>query len=231
MSSKKTAIIPDYINHRKRLKERFQFNGLKASKDYEVLELILTFSIPQKDVKPLAKSLIKKFKTFQGVLDAPIKEIKKIEGIGQHSAILIKLIRESSEHYLKEKTLKTDVISSPAALLKYLKSSMASLKDEHFRVLFLNSKNEIIKDEIVQTGTVDETPVYPRKILSKALEANAVSLIFAHNHPSGYPAPSHHDRKLTNTLIDAAQTFSIKIHDHIIIGKNGYFSFKEEGLI
>lgn len=231
MSLKKTPATPDYINHRKRLKERFDSSGLNGSKDYEVLELILTFSIPQKDVKPLAKALIKKFKTFQGVLDAPVNEIEKVNGIGHHSAILIKLIRESSNHYLNQRTLKTDVISSPSALLKYLKSSMACLKDEHFRVIFLNSKNEIIKDEIVQTGTVDETPVYPRKILSKALESNAVSLIFAHNHPSGYPAPSHHDRKLTNTLIEAAQTFNIKIHDHIIIGKNGYFSFKEEGLI
>jgi DNA repair protein RadC len=231
MRTKKDQLTPDYIEHRKRLKERFIVNGLNASKDYEILELILTFSIAQKDVKPLAKELIKKFKNFRGVVDAPIKEIEKVNGIGQHSAILIKLIKEASNHYLKEKTLETDVISSPAALLKYLKSTMSSLKDEHFRVLFLNSKNEIIKDETVQKGTVDETPVYPRKILTKALEVNAVSLIFAHNHPSGYPSPSHHDRKLTNTLIEAAQTFSIKIHDHIIIGKNGYFSFKEEGLI
>ena len=222
---------PGYIKHRARLKERFMLNGIKGSKDYEVLELILGFSIARKDVKLLAKNLIKKFKTLQGVLDAPINEIKEVNGIGEHSAILIKLIKESSDHYLKQKTIQTDVISSPSALLKYLKSSMAYLKNEHFRVLYLNSKNEIINDETVQEGTVDETPVYPRKILAKALEANAVSLIFVHNHPSGHPAPSHHDRKLTNTLIDASQTFGIKVHDHIIIGKTGYFSFKEEGLI
>ena len=125
MNSKKSHEKPDYINHRKRLKERFETNGLNANKDYEVLELILTYSIRQKDVKPLAKALIKKFKTFQNVLDAPLREIKEIKGIGHHSAILIKLVRESSDYYLRQKTLKTDIISSPAALLKYLRSSMA----------------------------------------------------------------------------------------------------------
>lgn len=231
MTLKKSLDAPDHLNHRKRLKERFAANGIRAAKDYEVIELILCFAIARKDVKPLAKDLIRKFKTFQGVLDAPLNELKSVQGVGDHAATLFKLIKECASLYLREITLKTDVISSPSALLHYLRSSMSGLKDEHFKVLFLNSKNEIIADETVQEGTVDETPVYPRKILAKALEVNAVSLIFVHNHPSGHPAPSHHDRKLTGTLIEAAQTFGIRVHDHIIIGKNGYFSFKEEHLI
>lgn len=231
MTTKKSHQAPDYVNHRKRLKERFARNGITANQDYEVLELILCFAIARKDVKPLAKALIRKFKTVQGVLDAPLDDLKTVNGIGDHCATLFKLIKASATLYLKQKTLETDIISSPSALLNYLRASMSGLKDEHFKVLYLNSKNEIIADETVQEGTVDETPVYPRKILARALEVNAVSLICVHNHPSGHPAPSHHDRKLTTTLVDAAQTFGIRIHDHIIIGKNGYFSFKEEHLI
>ncbi len=222
---------PHYIDHRKRIKDRFLNIGLQSFRDYEVLELLLTFAIHQKDVKPVAKRLIDSFSTFQAVLEAPIDAIMNVDGIGQHSALLLKLTRECSDYYLKEKIKKKDVLSSPDALYEYCRSSMAYLGDEQFRVMFLNSKNELIHEQIVQEGTVDQTAVYPRKIIELALQQKAVSLIFFHNHPSGNPAPSDYDRKLTEALVKAAKALDIRVHDHVIIGKAGYYSFKEEGLM
>lgn len=223
--------VPHYAEHRKRIKKRFQENGLHVFHDYEVLEFILTYAIKQKDVKPEAKALLARFKTFQGVLDAPADELAKIAGVGEHSALLLKLIKDCSDYYLREKIRKKDVVSSPQDLINYCRSSMAHQGDEQFRVIYLNAKNEIIHNEIIQEGTVDQTAVYPRKIMEHALKEKALALIFVHNHPSGNPAPSTQDRELTSTLLKAAEPFAIAVHDHIIIGKNGYFSFREEGII
>lgn len=223
--------LPLYIDHRKRIKKRYLEAGLTSFHDYEVLELLLTFAINQKDVKPMAKELLARFKSVRGILDAPVEELKTIAGMGEHSAILIKLIRDFSDYYLREKACGRDVISSPADLLNYCRSSMACLKDEHFKVFHLNAKNEIIHDETLQEGTVDQTAVYPRKIIERALKHKAVALIFVHNHPSGSPQPSSHDKNLTRSLMKAAATMDIKVHDHLIIARDGYFSFNEEGLI
>jgi DNA repair protein RadC len=222
---------PHYLGHRKRIRERFFKTGLASFQDYEVLELLLTFAIKHKDLKPLAKDLISRFQTFQGVLDAPLNELKTVTGIGEHCAILIKLVKESSDFYLREKIYRKDIISSPEALLKYCKSSMSGLENEQFRVIYLNTKNEVIADEMLQEGTIDQSAVYPRKIIECALKKRASALIFVHNHPSGSPEPSTHDKNLTDMLIQVSDTMGIKVHDHIVIGKQGYFSFREEGCI
>lgn len=230
MSSNKKP-KPHYLGHRRRIKDRFLKDGLQPFQDYEALELLLTYAIHQKDLKPIAKNLIARFETFQGVLEAPIEELVKVDGVGEHSALLLKLTRACSDFYLKGKARKKDIISSPKDLLNYCRSSMAYLGDEQFKVIYLNSKNEIINEVVAQEGTVDQTAVYPRKIIERALKEKAVALIFVHNHPSGNPTPSAHDKNLTKTLMKAADPLGIKVHDHIIIGKNGYFSFKEEELI
>jgi len=222
---------PHNLGHRKRLKNRFLNDGLQTFNDYEVIELLLTYAIHQKDVKPIAKELLSCFKTFQAVLEAPAEDLTKVSGIGEHCAILLKLTRACSDFYLREKLKKKDIISSPNDLLNYCRSSMAWLGDEQFRVIHLNSKNEILHEETVQEGTVDQTAVYPRKIMERALKQKAVSLIFVHNHPSGSPVPSVHDKTLTQALIKAAKTLNINVHDHIIIAKSGYYSFREEGII
>jgi DNA repair protein RadC len=222
---------PHYHGHRKRIRERFLKTGLASFHDYEVLELLLTFAIAQKDVKVLAKQLISRFQTFQGVLDAPLNELKTVVGIGEHCALLIKLIKECSDFYLRAKIYHKDIISSPEALLNYCKSAMAGLGDEQFRVIYLNTKNEIIADEPLQEGTVDQSAVYPRKIIEHALKHGASALIFVHNHPSGSPEPSVHDKNLTDLLKQISENIGIKVHDHLIIGKQGYFSFREEGCI
>ncbi len=168
---------------------------------------------------------------FRHVLEAPVEQLTQVNGMGEHAALLIKLFRECGQYYLRETLGKRDIVSSPADLVAYCKSAMAHLGDEQFRVVYLNAKNEIIKDEVVQEGTVDQTAVYPRKIIERALNENAVALILVHNHPSGNPEPSVHDRNLTSSIVSAAATFDIKVHDHIVIGRNGYRSFREEGML
>ena len=223
--------VPHYIGHKKRLKERFLSAGPDALADYELLELLLSLAISRRDVKPLAKVLLKKFGSFAGVLDAETKQLLMIDGIGKSSVAAIKLVKESSVKYLKQKTIKRSVISSPEALINYCKAAMTGLRDEEFRVIFLNSKNEIIDDEVLYRGTVDQTAVYPRKILERALHHNAASVIFVHNHPSGHPAPSSADKDLTKILKEAVGTVQIKVHDHMIIGREDHFSFAEAGLL
>jgi DNA repair protein RadC len=222
---------PTYKEHRKRIKERFRTQGLEPFREYEALELMLTYAIAQKDVKPLAKDLLKRFGSFQAVLEAPLEKLTQVDGIGEHAALLIKLFRDCAQYYLRLTILKRDIISSPADLVTYCKAAMAHLGDEQFRVVYLNAKNEILQDEIVQEGTVDQTAVYPRKIIEQALQKKAVALILVHNHPSGNPDPSAQDRQLTESIIAAAKTFDIRVHDHIIIGRSGYRSFREEGLL
>ena len=221
---------PHYLGHRRRIKNRFISSSLDAFSDYEVLELLLTFAIMQKDVKPIAKDMVHRFSSFQGVLDAPVSELIKIKGISEHAALLIKLVKACSDYYLRKKIIsRKDIIASPDDLFAYCTSSMAALDNEQFRVIHLNSKNEVIYDEIIQEGTVDQTVVYPRKIMERALEKKSVALILVHNHPSGDPAPSRHDMHLTRSLAQPAGVFNISIHDHIIIGSHGHYSFREHG--
>lgn len=215
--------------HRARMREKFKRSGLAGFHDYEVLELILTWCIARKDVKPAAKKLLQRFGTFQCVLDASIEDLRMVDGIGEHSAILLKLVRACSDHYLAAAAARNDIIASPQKLISYLRSSMSSLRDEQFRAVYLNAKNELLHDEILHEGTVDQTAVYPRKIVERALAAGAVSIILVHNHPSGDPCPSRHDMRLTETLVQATKLLSIRVHDHIIIGRNGYYSFAENG--
>lgn len=218
-----------YLDHRKRIKERYLNSSITAFHEYEILELILTFAMHRKDVKPIAKELISRFKTLQHVLDARINELQSIRGIGEHAAILIKLIRDCSDIYLRQKIVNKDILSSPADLLNYCKSAMAHCTHEQFRVIYLNTKNMVICDEILQDGTVDQTVIYPRNLIEHALRHHATGLIFVHNHPSGDPLPSQHDKDLTRTLLRAVEPFSMIVHDHIIIGRYGYYSFKEKG--
>jgi DNA repair protein RadC len=220
-----------YKQHRKRIKERFRTQGLEPFRDYEALELLLTYAIAQKDVKPHAKALIARFGSFQAVLEASVEDMQHVDGIGEHAALLLKLFRDCAQYYLRRTIDRRETVSSPAELVAYCKAAMAHLAHEQFRVVYLNAKNEILADEIVQQGTVDQTAVYPRKIIERALQQNAVAMILVHNHPSGNPDPSVQDRQLTESIIAAAKTFDIRVHDHIVIGRSSYRSFREEGLL
>lgn len=226
-----TKEVPHYIGHKKRLKEKFLKSGLEAMADYEAIELILSLAITRKDVKPLAKILLNKFGSFSSVLDADPQLLKEVKGMGANAISALKLVKESSTKYLREKSRTSCVISSPEALINYCKAAMAGLRDEEFRTIFLNSKNEVIADEVICRGTVDQTAVYPRKVAERAIHYNASSLIFVHNHPSGHPSPSGADRELTRMLKEALSSLHIRVHDHMIIGKSTHYSFAEEGVL
>jgi len=217
--------------HRKRLREKFIKSGLKGFHDYEIIELLLSLGTPRRDCKAQAREAIKKFKTLRGVLEAPPEELQKISGIGAHSAFGIKLIQEVAREFLKEKIIEEPIYRSAQEVFEYLYHSMRDLKKEVFKVIYLNSQNQIIETEDLFEGTVNSSVVSPREVIEGAIKNYAALLIFAHNHPSGNPAPSRSDKELTRDLVYAGGVMQIKVLDHIIIGNNRYFSFASEGLI
>ena len=231
-SGRKQIIKPDYLNHRQRIREKYLKSGLDNWHDYEILELILTYAIPRKDTKPVAKALLRKFKSIRGVFDAEMEELNKVSGIGANAAILINLFKEVVSLYLLEDLLEQKyVISSPKAVYNYLQASLRGSKDEIFKVIFLNTANRPVKAETIHVGTVNKAVVYPRKVVEHALKNKATSVILAHNHPGGSLTPSEDDKNITQTLIKALGTVDVNVLDHIIIGLEGYFSFKEHRLI
>jgi DNA repair protein RadC len=225
------ADTPDHLGHRERLKDRFERAGIAGLQDYEVLELLLSYAIPRKDVKPLAKDLIKRFESLKGVLDAGHEALEGVPGIGRHAALLFRLVRDLGSLYLRKRAEEKEQISSTKELIDFCLSSMGGLKDEHFAVIHLNARNKIIKVETIQEGIVNQAVVYPRKVLEKALKHKASAIILVHNHPSGHVRPSDADIRLTRVLQDAARVMDIVLHDHLIVGENRFFSFREEGIL
>jgi DNA repair protein RadC len=217
--------------HRRRLREKFLKGGLKGFLDYEIVELLLTLGTPRRDCKQQAKEALKKFQSLRGILEAPADELQNIKGIGSHNIFGLKLIKEVSRRFLKERMMSRPYCHSSKEVFDYLYHSLRDLRREKFKVFFLDAKNQILEEETVFEGTVDSSAVYPREIMKKALRWNASSLIFVHNHPSGDPEPSASDREITKELFFAANVMQIKVLDHIIIGNNCYFSFADEGLI
>ncbi len=222
---------PHYHGHRDRLRHRFLEGGPEALADYEMLELLLFTAIPRRDIKPLAKDLLKKFGGFPGVLNAPAAELQKISGLSETSITALKTVQAAAHRLMKQEIMQQPVLNSWQRLIDYCAATMAHEQKEHFRVLFLNKKNRLIADEIQQSGTVDHTPAYPREIIKRALEVGATAIILCHNHPSGDPTPSQADVDMTHAIMAAGTPFNISIHDHIIVSQNGTASFKTMGLI
>jgi DNA repair protein RadC len=217
--------------HRKRLREKFLKSGLAGFHDYEIVELLLSLGTPRKDCKLPAKEAIKRFQTLRGVLEAPADELQKIESIGRHSVFGIKLVQEVAREFLKAKILDKPFYSSSREVFDYLYHAMRDLKKEIFKVMYLNSQNQIIDTIDLSEGTVNSSSVAPREVIEGAIKHNAVSLIFVHNHPSGNPEPSASDKRITRELVYAGKITDIKVLDHIIIGNDKYYSFAGTGLI
>ncbi|MFD0387083.1 DNA repair protein RadC [Tistrella bauzanensis] len=205
--------------------------GADALADYEMLELLIAGAIPRGDVKPIAKRLLAAFGGLGGVLHAEPARLKAIEGVGPSVIAQIKLTEALMIRSLREEVIDRPLFSSWQALMDYLMADLGHLRVEQFRVLFLDRKNRLIADEIQQQGTVDHTPVYAREVMKRALEHAASSIILVHNHPSGDPAPSPADIDLTRKLVEAARHLNISVHDHIIIGRRSYKSFKALGIL
>ena len=222
---------PHHVGHRERLKERYERAGVGGLQDYEILELLLFYAIPQGDVKPRAKELLKRFGSLKGVLDADPVALREISGVGPHSSLFFRVVRDIGTLYLRQSAEVKEQISSTRELIDYCLSSMGGLKDEHFAVIYLNARNRIIQVETIQEGIVNQAVVYPRKVLEKALKHKASAIILVHNHPSGHVRPSDADIRLTRVLQDAARVMDIVLHDHLIVGENRFFSFREEGIL
>lgn len=224
--------IPSYIaDHRARLRERFESGGPEAMPDYELLELFLFHVLPRIDTKPIAHFLLAEFGNLAGVASATSSELTSVDGVGPAVAREIKVLEAISQRIARSNIQRREVISSWDAVVNYCRAAMANRSDEQFRVLFLDRKNCLIRDELLGQGTVDHVPVYPREIVKRALELAASALILVHNHPSGDPSPSPEDIAMTEKIREACDTLSITLHDHIIVGKNGETSFRSEGLL
>lgn len=222
---------PHFTGHRERLRERFRSGGGEALPDYELLELVLFRAVPRADVKPLAKKLVERFGSFAEVIAAPPARLREFKGVGEAIITEFQLIGAAVQRVTRAQMRARPVLSSWSAVIAHCRASMAFADREQFRVLFLDKRNQLILDEVQQSGTVDHTPVYPREVVKRALEVSASAVILVHNHPSGDPTPSSADISMTKTIIDVAKPFGIEVHDHIIVGKDGHASLKGLRLI
>ncbi len=220
-----------YHGHRERLRERFAEGGEASLADYELLEMILFHTIRQRDTKPIAKALLKRFGTLAGVFAASPERLKEIPNVGAKTAIDLKLIAAAAGRMLKREIAGREILGSWSKVIDYCTATMAHETRESFRILFLDKKNALIADEVQQTGTVDHTPVYPREVVRRALELSATAIILVHNHPSGDPTPSRADIEMTKTIIATAKPLDITVHDHVIIGRDGHASLRGLQLI
>jgi len=217
--------------HRERLRQRAKLGGLVALPDYELLELYLFRTYPRGDVKPLAKALLTRFGSLGGVLGATIEELATVRGVGEAAAMDLKLLHEATLRAGRDKIVRRPIISSWSALLGYVRVALANESREQFRVLFLDKKNQLIADEVMNRGTVDHAPVYPREVMRRALELSSSNLIILHNHPSGDPTPSRPDIDMTKQIVEAGKALKIAVHDHLVVGREGVASFKALGLM
>jgi len=222
---------PHYHGHRERLRARFQQAGAEALADYELLELILFRALPRRDTKPLAKNLLSAFGSFAEVVNAPDERLREIDGVGDAVIGELKLVRAAALALVKRDVVDRPVLQSWSAVLDYCHAVMGYAAKEQLRVLFLDKRNQIIADEILQEGTVDHTPVYVREVVKRALELSATAIILLHNHPSGDPTPSNADIEMTKQVIEAAAKLGVVVHDHVIVARRGHASLRQLGLI
>ena len=225
------AEAPHYKGHRERLRSRFAETGDQGLPDYEILELLLFRSIPQRDVKPLAKELIARFGSLSGVLGARRERLTEVKGVGDSVAADLKLVEAAGRRLARQSIQDKPVLGSWKDVIDYCHAAMAHADRETFRILFLDKRNHLITDEVQGVGTVDHTPVYPREVIRRALEVSATAIILVHNHPSGDPTPSNADIRMTQDIIAIAGPMGISVHDHIIIGRNGHASLRGLKLI
>ena len=221
----------DGSGHRARLRQRLFEGGPDALLDHEIVEYLLGLAIPRRDTKPLAKQLIHDFGGFGALLSADAEAIMRVGEISEGAAAALKLVQAATLRLLQEEIKGRPVLGSWQALLDYLHVDMASEGIERVRVLFLNTKNMLIRDEKMWEGSVDESAVHVREVMRRALDLHASAIIIVHNHPSGDPSPSQQDIRLTRDLAEAGRHLNVTLHDHIIIGANGHSSLRAMGLI
>jgi len=213
------------------MRQRLLTAGPEAVADHELLEMVLFLALPRRDTKPIARALLARFSSFSGAISAPLRDLAAVEGMGEAAAAALKTVQAAAIRLARAEVLDSPVLANWDALMGYLNAVMARERVEQFRVLYLDTRNRLIADEAQAKGTVNHTPVYPREVVRRALELHAASIILAHNHPSGDPAPSREDISVTRQIVEAASALSITVHDHVIVGNGIWLSFRREGLL
>ena len=222
---------PDTSGHRARLRKRLIEGGGDALLDHELLEFLLTLAIPRRDTKPIAKALLREFGGLAAVFTADAEALSRVDGVGEGAVSAIKIAQATALRLLRDQASERPVLASWQALLDYLRADMAHHAIERVRVLHLNARNMLIRDELISEGTIDQSAVHVREVIRRAIDLGSAAIILAHNHPSGDPAPSRADIELTRDIIEAGKRLGIAVHDHVIIGTKGHASLRAMGLI
>ncbi|MDI1297064.1 MAG: DNA repair protein RadC [bacterium] len=221
----------DGVGHRARLRQRLAENGGDALLDHELIEYLLALAIPRRDTKPIAKALLREFGGIGGLMSADWQAIARVPGMGDTSIAAIKVVQATCLRMLRNAVAEKPVLASWQALLDYLRADMAFLGIERVRVLHLNTRNMLIRDENMGDGSIDQAAIYTREVIRRAIDLGSASLILVHNHPSGSPEPSRQDIEVTRQIVEAGKRLSIAVHDHIIIGAQGHSSMRAMGLL
>ena len=222
---------PGHLGHRARMRQRLIASGADSLLDHEVLEMVLFLALPRRDTKPLSRALIARFGSFAGAIAAPQGELRQVEGLGEAGIAALKIVEGAAHRLARAELRDRPVLNSWDKLTAYLAAKLSRARVEEVHVLYLDTRNRLLADEMQGRGTVNHTPVYPREVVRRALELQATAMILVHNHPSGDPTPSRADIEMTAEIKAAAQVFGIVLHDHLIIGNGTQLSFRREGLL
>jgi DNA repair protein RadC len=221
----------DGTGHRARLRGRLLQNGGDSLLDHELIEYLLTLAIPRRDTKPLAKRLLHDFAGISGLLSADPVALGRVDGVGDTAVAALKIVQAAALRMLRAKANEAPILASWQSLLDYLRADMAHILIERVRLLHLNGKNILIRDEVIAEGSVDQAAVHVRQVIGRAMQLGSSAIILVHNHPSGDPAPSRADITLTREIAEAGKRLGIYVHDHVIIGAEGHSSMRAMGLL
>ena len=217
----------DRIGHRQRLREKFEKHEQEAFLDYELLELILTYSIPRRDVKPIAKELLNRFHSFPGVMDARPEDLEQVPGLGQNSITLLKLIRSANVRYLARTMESLPLLDSPQLFADYARMRLGDKSNEVTLIFYLNTQNRLIRCDMPGSGSVDSVNIYPSEVARNALLCGAHSVVLCHNHPGGIFLPSRDDDAITFSICKALAPLGIVLLDHVVVSRFGYYSYRQ----
>ena len=222
----------DVLGHRSRLRERLIApGGADGLLDHELIEYLLMLTIPRRDMKPLAKALLRQFGGIGGLMTADAAALMQVPGMGESAAAGIRIAQAVAIRLIRAQVADRPVLANWQALLDYLRADMVHHVIERVRVLHLNTRNMLIHDEVMSEGSIDQAQVHVREVIRRALEIGSAAIILVHNHPSGDPSPSRADIDITKTIIAAGKPMGIVVHDHIIVGTNGHVSLRARGVI
>lgn len=228
----KNGATPLYEGHRERIRKKFLKEGIEPFSDYEALELLLTYAVPRRDVKPMAKKLLEVFGSLAGVMDAPPDELRKVDGVGGIAAAFIHLIKEVNWRYMESRIEPEDYLTSPQSVIQFCRSRIGRETREFLAVIFVNTKNQFLAHEVLSGGSVGSVNLDIRNVVKKAIDVKKCSgIVVFHNHPSGHPGPSDSDKKITSELARICKSLDIRLVDHLIVCSHDHYSFVENGLL